>query len=104
MLGEIYNTNKSWVMGQISGWAYDGPGFLPTGEPLFETGAGAGGGRKPGQVQRPLGSAGVARARVFSQRREQPQAVGVGAGEGLLADVAGIGEHGTQLRPDPGCS
>jgi peptide/nickel transport system substrate-binding protein len=42
MLGEINNTNKSWVMGQISGWAYDGPGFLPTGEPLFQTDAGAG--------------------------------------------------------------
>jgi peptide/nickel transport system substrate-binding protein len=41
MLGNINNTNKSWVMGQISGWAYDGPGFLPTGEPLFQTGAGS---------------------------------------------------------------
>jgi peptide/nickel transport system substrate-binding protein len=41
LLGEINNTNKSWVMGDISGWAYDGPGFLPTGEPLFETGAGS---------------------------------------------------------------
>jgi hypothetical protein len=28
--------------------------------------------------------------------------VGVGAGEGLLAGVAGVGEHGAQLRPDPG--
>ena len=23
----------------LSGWAYDGPGYLPTGEPLFLTGA-----------------------------------------------------------------
>jgi peptide/nickel transport system substrate-binding protein len=23
------------------GWSYDGPGFLPTGEPLFSTGAGS---------------------------------------------------------------
>jgi peptide/nickel transport system substrate-binding protein len=45
--GESYNTiiaaavptNKSWVMDDLSGWAYDGPGFLPTGEPLFLTGA-----------------------------------------------------------------
>jgi peptide/nickel transport system substrate-binding protein len=42
MLSTINNQNKSWQMGQISGWAYDGPGFLPTGEPLFQTGAGAG--------------------------------------------------------------
>jgi peptide/nickel transport system substrate-binding protein len=41
LLGEINNQNKSWVMGDISGWAYDGPGFLPTGEPLFATGAGS---------------------------------------------------------------
>ena len=45
MLGEINNTNKSWVMGEISGWAFDGPGFLPTGEPLFQTGGGANDGR-----------------------------------------------------------
>lgn len=45
MLGEINNTNKSWVMGDISGWAYDGPGFMPTGEPLFATGAAANDGR-----------------------------------------------------------
>jgi peptide/nickel transport system substrate-binding protein len=45
MLGEINNTSRSWVMGDISGWAYDGPGFLPTGEPLFETGAAANDGR-----------------------------------------------------------
>jgi peptide/nickel transport system substrate-binding protein len=41
LLGEINNKNKSWVMGEISGWAYDGPGFMPTGEPLFQTGAGS---------------------------------------------------------------
>jgi peptide/nickel transport system substrate-binding protein len=31
--------NTSWSMIDISGWAYDGPGYLPTGEPLFLTGA-----------------------------------------------------------------
>jgi len=45
MLGEINNTNKSWVMGDVSGWAYDGPGFLPTGEPLFQSGGAANDGR-----------------------------------------------------------
>jgi peptide/nickel transport system substrate-binding protein len=39
LLGVAVPTNKSWVMVDISGWAYDGPGFLPTGEPLFLTGA-----------------------------------------------------------------
>jgi peptide/nickel transport system substrate-binding protein len=45
MLGEINNQNKSWVMGDVSGWAYDGPGFLPTGENLFQTGGEANDGR-----------------------------------------------------------
>ena len=63
---------------------------------------GAGGGRKPVQVQGALGSAGAAFAGFFGQRREQPQAVGVSAGKGFLADVTGIGEHGTQLQADPG--
>ena len=40
-------------------------------------------------------------AGVFGRRREQPQFVLVGAGEVLLADVPGTGEHGAQLRPDP---
>ena len=39
LLGVAVPTNKSWVMVDISGWAYDGPGFLPTGEPLFLTNA-----------------------------------------------------------------
>jgi hypothetical protein len=39
---------------------------------------------------------------VFGQRREQPQAADVGAGEVLLADVPGVGEHGMQLRADAG--
>jgi peptide/nickel transport system substrate-binding protein len=39
LLGVAVSTNKSWVMVDISGWAYDGPGYLPTGEPLFLTGA-----------------------------------------------------------------
>jgi peptide/nickel transport system substrate-binding protein len=39
LLGVAVPTNKTWVMVDISGWAYDGPGYLPTGEPLFLTGA-----------------------------------------------------------------
>jgi peptide/nickel transport system substrate-binding protein len=39
LLGTAVPTNKSWTMVDISGWAYDGPGYLPTGEPLFLTGA-----------------------------------------------------------------
>jgi peptide/nickel transport system substrate-binding protein len=39
LLGVAVPTNKSWIMVDISGWAYDGPGYLPTGEPLFLTGA-----------------------------------------------------------------
>ena len=39
LLGVAVSTNKSWVLVDISGWAYDGPGYLPTGEPLFLTGA-----------------------------------------------------------------
>ena len=39
LLGVAVSTNKSWTMVDISGWAYDGPGYLPTGEPLFLTGA-----------------------------------------------------------------
>jgi peptide/nickel transport system substrate-binding protein len=38
-LGEVVPSNHSWAMADISGWAYNGPGFLPSGEPLFETGA-----------------------------------------------------------------
>ncbi|MGH3166711.1 MAG: ABC transporter substrate-binding protein, partial [Trebonia sp.] len=39
LLGVAVSTNKNWSMVDISGWAYDGPGYLPTGEPLFLTGA-----------------------------------------------------------------
>src|SRR5215469_12600977 len=39
LLGVAVSTNKSWTMVDISGWAFDGPGYLPTGEPLFLTGA-----------------------------------------------------------------
>jgi peptide/nickel transport system substrate-binding protein len=49
MLGQINNTNKTWQLGEISGWAYDGPGFLPTGEPLFQTGASS----NPGDYSNP---------------------------------------------------
>jgi peptide/nickel transport system substrate-binding protein len=38
-LGLIVPSNHTWAMADISGWAFNGPGFLPTGEPLFETGA-----------------------------------------------------------------
>jgi peptide/nickel transport system substrate-binding protein len=38
-LAEIVPTNHTWTMADISGWAFNGPGFLPTGEPLFETNA-----------------------------------------------------------------
>ena len=39
LLGVAVTTNPNWTMVDISGWAYDGPGYLPTGEPLFLTGA-----------------------------------------------------------------
>jgi peptide/nickel transport system substrate-binding protein len=39
LLGVGVSTNTSWQMIDLSGWAYDGPGYLPTGEPLFQTGA-----------------------------------------------------------------
>jgi hypothetical protein len=55
---------------------------------------GAGGGRKPVQVPGPLRGALAAPGGVFGQRREQPQAVGVGAGEVLLADIPGVSQHG----------
>ena len=63
---------------------------------------GAGGGREPVQVPGPFGGALMAQAGVFGQGREQPQAIGVGAGEVVLADIPGVGEHGTQLRRDTG--
>ena len=39
LLGEANQQNTGWTMANISGWAFDGPGFEPTGEPLFQTGA-----------------------------------------------------------------
>jgi peptide/nickel transport system substrate-binding protein len=39
LLGLAVPNNPSWQMVDLSGWAYDGPGYLPTGEPLFLTGA-----------------------------------------------------------------
>jgi peptide/nickel transport system substrate-binding protein len=35
LLGVAVPTNPNWTMVDLSGWAYDGPGYLPTGEPLF---------------------------------------------------------------------
>ncbi|MHB1592982.1 MAG: ABC transporter substrate-binding protein [Streptosporangiaceae bacterium] len=48
-VGETFNTviskdtqtNPSWEMSGYGGWAFNGPGFAPTGEPLFQTGAGS---------------------------------------------------------------
>jgi peptide/nickel transport system substrate-binding protein len=39
LLGVGVSTNTTWQMIDLSGWAYDGPGYLPTGEPLFLTNA-----------------------------------------------------------------
>jgi peptide/nickel transport system substrate-binding protein len=39
LLGVGVSTNHTWQMIDLSGWAYDGPGYLPTGEPLFLTNA-----------------------------------------------------------------
>ena len=55
---------------------------------------GAGGGRILVQLPGSVGLAPAGPGGVFGQRREQPQLTGVGAGEGLLAGVPGIGEHG----------
>jgi hypothetical protein len=63
---------------------------------------GAGGGRKRVQMPGPFGGAVVASAGVFGQRREEPQAAGVGTGEVLLADIPGVGEHGAQVRAEAG--
>ncbi len=60
---------------------------------MLQAPPGAGGGRKPVEVPGLLGGAGAVPAGVFGQRRGQPQAAGVGAGEVLLADVPGVGEQ-----------
>ena len=62
----------------------------------------AGGGRILLQVPGSLGRAPAWPGGVFGQRREQPQLAGVGAGEVLLADVPGVGQHGAQLGADAG--
>jgi peptide/nickel transport system substrate-binding protein len=41
ILGSNINTNPKWQMSFYGGWVFNGPGFEPTGEPLFETGAGS---------------------------------------------------------------
>jgi len=41
-------------------------------------------------------------AGVLGQRREEPQAFNVVAGEVLLTDLTGVGEHGARLRADAG--
>jgi peptide/nickel transport system substrate-binding protein len=39
VIGTAVNTSTKWEVSDLSGWAYNGPGFEPTGEPLFATGA-----------------------------------------------------------------
>ena len=39
IIGETVPTNKSWQLSYFGGWNFNGPGFEPTGEPLFQTGA-----------------------------------------------------------------
>jgi peptide/nickel transport system substrate-binding protein len=50
LVGKTFNTiisqnvqanYQNWNMSGYGGWEYNGPGFLPTGEPLYETGAGS---------------------------------------------------------------
>jgi peptide/nickel transport system substrate-binding protein len=50
IVGKTFNTiisqdvpanYQSWDMSGYGGWLYNGPGFLPSGEPLYETGAGS---------------------------------------------------------------
>src|SRR5262245_62036811 len=62
----------------------------------------AGGSRILVYVPGPLGRATSWPAGVFGQWREQPELVLLGASEVVLADVPGVGEHGAQLRTDPG--
>jgi hypothetical protein len=68
--------------------------------PMLHPPPGRGGDRELVQVQGPFRRAGAVPAGVFGQWCQQPQLVGVGAGEGLLADPTG--EHGLQPRFDPG--
>jgi len=39
IIGADTNANPRWQMAFYGGWLFNGPGFLPTGEPLFQTGA-----------------------------------------------------------------
>ena len=42
IISQNVQTNyKNWDVSGYGGWAYNGPGFLPTGEPLYQTGAGS---------------------------------------------------------------
>ena len=41
IIGADTQTNPRWQMAFYGGWLFNGPGFLPTGEPLFQTGAGS---------------------------------------------------------------
>jgi peptide/nickel transport system substrate-binding protein len=41
ILGKDTTTNPAWQMSGYGGWVFNGPGFAPTGEPLFQTGAGS---------------------------------------------------------------
>jgi len=41
IIGKDVPTNPNWDMSGYGGWVFNGPGFAPTGEPLFQTGAGS---------------------------------------------------------------
>ncbi len=41
IIGKDTQTNPNWTMSGYGGWVFNGPGFAPTGEPLFQTGAGS---------------------------------------------------------------
>ncbi len=41
IIGKDVTTNPNWDMSGYGGWVFNGPGFAPTGEPLFQTGAGS---------------------------------------------------------------
>ncbi len=41
IIGKDVPSNPNWDMSGYGGWVFNGPGFAPTGEPLFQTGAGS---------------------------------------------------------------
>jgi peptide/nickel transport system substrate-binding protein len=41
IIGADTTTNPRWQLSFYGGWVFNGPGFEPTGEPLFQTGAGS---------------------------------------------------------------